>query len=148
MMETSVSFVKTEVVATMTAAPTSAAPLETLVALIATPIPPTRTPFSLTPFDRHDPEAIVRVYFDAWNRNDWATMNALAQRDITHGSVEYVRVLEIQDVSPSPHEPVYRVVFEIKGQGQEETKLIKWKYYLSWDAQGDAWYISNQCATQ
>jgi hypothetical protein len=62
---------------------------------------------------------------------------------MTYGPpVEYVRILEIKNVSPSPTEPVYTVVFEAKIAGQEARKLRQ-RFHLSWDAQGDTWYISN-----
>ena len=136
------SFVKTEIVETLTAIPTSTASPQPPTPVTPTLIPPTHTPFSTIPFDRHDPESVVRAYFDAWNRNDWATRDALARQKMTYGTVEYVHILEIKNVSPSPTEPIYTVVLEIKPEGYEVT-TIRQRFHLSWDAQGDTWYISN-----
>lgn len=146
MMETSMAMVRTEVVETLTAAPTSTPPF-----LPSTPsaIPPTETPYFPTPFDRHDPEAVLRAYFDAWNRNDWVARESLrpvSNVRVVPEQVDWIRVLEIETISSSPTEYVYSVVFEIqvKGQGiSMHNGRYAWKYYLTWDPNRDTWYISN-----
>ena len=100
MMETSMAMVKTEIVGTLTAGPTST---PTFSPAIPSHIPPTQTPA----YDRHDPEAVVRAWFEAWERKDGNMMDLLYGTN-TYGHYGFeatssIKLLEIQLVS-SPSE--------------------------------------------
>jgi hypothetical protein len=139
-METSMALVKTEIVGTLTAASTSTSTLSA-----PTPIPPTPTVVFPVTFDRHDPESVLRAYFDAWDRNDWAAMASL-ERERAPEPVDFVRILVIKEISSSSTEYVYEVGFEIQviGQGVSmHSGRYGWKYYLTWDPNRDTWFISN-----
>jgi hypothetical protein len=143
MMETSLAFAETEFVATLTAAPTSTS---TFSPATPSPIPSTQTPYFPTPFDRHDPEAVLRAYFDAWDRQDWVAKDSLEYQKRVPEPVDFVRVLEIQNISSSSTEYVFEVRFEIqvKAQGGSmHSGEYLWRYFLSWDPSRDTWYISN-----
>jgi hypothetical protein len=134
---------KTETAAVETQA---AIPTVTPTPITPTSIPPTQTPFFSIPFDRHDPEAVLRAYFDAWNRNDWTAKNSLLGQERAPEPVDSVRVIEIELISSSPTEFVYRVQFElrVKGEGVSmHSGKYGWKYYLTWDANRDSWLITN-----
>jgi hypothetical protein len=145
-METSMAMVGKEVVETLTAAPTSP---PAFLPSTPSPIPPTQTPYFPTPFDRHDPAAVLRAYFDAWNRNDWVARESLrpvSKVRVVPEQVDWIRILEVESISSSPTEYVYRVVFEIQVTGQGismHSGRYGWKYYLTWDPNRDTWYISN-----
>jgi hypothetical protein len=142
-METSMAIVKTEFVGTLTAAPTST---PTFSLATPSPIPPTPTLVFPVPFDRHDPEAVLRAYFDAWHRNDWLIKDALTYgRPTAPEPVEWLQVLEIKNISSSPTESTYSVWFEIKVKGQGvsmHSGKNLWKYFLIWDPNHDSWYIA------
>lgn len=132
---------------TVTSLPTSTSttePTDMASPLLATPIPPTQTPYFPVPFNHHDPEAVLRAYFDAWNRNDWKACESLGGR--CNEPVESVRILEIHGSCEYLTECIYSVLFEIKvvGKGVSmHTGQYPWSYYLTWDANRDTWYISN-----
>jgi hypothetical protein len=141
-METSMAMVKTEIVGTLTAAPTST---PTFSLATPSPIPPTQTPS----YDRHDPEAVVRAYFDAWEQEDGTLMNLLLGRESYAGnafeSTKSIKILEIQLVSsPSQGRLVYQVWYDVQytdpNKGSDKTQM---KFYLTWDVNRDAWIISN-----
>ncbi len=141
-METSMAMVKTEIVATLTAAPTNT---PTFSPLAPSPIPPTQTAYFPTPFDRHDPEAVLQAYFDAWDRQDWVAMASL-ERERAPEPVGFVRILEIKQISSSPTESVYSVRFEIQVKvqgGSMHSGEYLWTYYLTWDPNRDTWHITN-----
>ena len=143
-METAMSTVKTAVVETQIAAPTITPSPQLLILLMPTPIPPTQTPYFPVPFDSHDPEAVLRTYFDAWNRNDSNACQSLGGR--CGEPVEFVHILEIKLTSSSQTECVYSILFDIKVKGQGGSMHnghYLWNYYLTWDTNRDTWYISN-----
>jgi hypothetical protein len=141
-METSMAMVKTEIVETLTAASTST---PSFSPAIPTPIPPTQTPS----YDRHDPEAVVRAWFDAWERTDGNMMDLLNGTN-TYGNYGFeptdsITILEIQLLeSPSEAQRIYRVWFDVQytdpNKGSGKTQL---KFYLTWDVNRDAWIITN-----
>jgi hypothetical protein len=143
---TAIAIFKTEIAETLTAAPTS-----TPTFLWPTPssIPPTQTPYFPTPFDRHDPEAVLQAFFDAWNRNDWVARESLRPSSNIPKTydepVKYVRIVEMTNTSSSPTEYVYKVRFEIDmnctGCSMHDG-TYGWYFYFKWDPNRDAWYIS------
>jgi hypothetical protein len=141
-METSMALVKTEIVGTLTAAPTSTPSFSPAT---PSPIPPTPTVVFPIPLDRRDPEAVLRAYFEAWDRNDWVIQNALTYgRPTAPEPVEWLDVLEIKHISSSPTECEFSVWFEIqvKGQGVSmHSAKYFWRYHLIWDPNHDSWYI-------
>jgi hypothetical protein len=141
-METSMAMVKTEIVGTLTAVPTS-----TLTFLLptASPIPPTQTPA----YDRHDPEAVVRAWFDAWERHDGNLADLLygtgSYGNYGFESVSSIKILEIQLISsPSAAERVYRVWFDVQYTDPlKKSGKTQLRFYLTWDVNRDAWIITN-----
>lgn len=124
-------------------------PTVTPTLITPTSIPPTPTPFFSVPFDRHDPESVIRAFFDAWERKD---ANALAsilmykRGDTVFEPTDSIKIQEIKLVSSSPTERVYKVIFEVKIKGEGITMhsgKYGWKYYLTWDANRDSWLITN-----
>ena len=145
-METSMSFVKTEIVETLTAIPTSTASPQPPTPVTPTLIPPTPTVIFPVSLDRHDPEAVLRAYFDAWTRNDWVIKNALTfGQAITPEPVDSLEILEFKSISSSPTEYVYSVWFEIQVKGQgislHSGKYFR-KYHLIWVPDHDSWYVT------
>ena len=141
-METSMSMVRTEVVATLTAAPTST---PTFSPVTPSLIPPTQTPS----YDRHDPEVVLRAWFDALEQKD-AEMMDLLHGTNTHGayafeSTKSIEILEIQLISSSSAaERVYRVWFDIQYTDPlKKSGKTQLTFYLTWDANRDAWIITN-----
>lgn len=81
------------------------------------PIPSTQTPFLPILVDRHDPEAVLRAYFDAWGQSNWLALASFMDEKygrIVGNPVDSVRILEIQLISSSPTDYVYSVLFDIK----------------------------------
>src|SRR5262245_20644701 len=141
-VETSMVVVQTIIAETMTAVPTGTA---TFSPPVPSPIPSPQPPYFATPVDLHDPEAVLRAYFEAWDRQDWDAM-AYLERDRAPEPVEFVRILELKKISSSPTKYVYEVRFEIqvKGQGVSmHTGQYLWTYFLTWVPNRDMWYISN-----
>ena len=141
-METSMAMIRTEIVATLTAAPTST---PTFSPATPSPIPPTQTPT----YNRHDPEAVVRAWFDAWEQHDGNMVDLLYGTN-TYGnygfdSISSIKILEIQLVSsPSAAERVYRVRYDVQytdpSKASGETQLM---FHLTWRVERDAWIITN-----
>ncbi len=100
--------------------------------------------------DRHDPEAVLRAYFAAWQRGDWSAQASFMDdkyAGMNPEPVESIRVLEIVPLpAPSSNERLYRVVFDIqvKGQGVSmRSGRYDWSYYLTWEAGRGSWLITN-----
>ena len=99
--------------------------------------------------DRHDPEAVLRAYFEAWGRGDWATEASFMDEKyagMVPEPVDSIRILEIYALNISPTWRAYQVTFEIKVKGEGvsmQSGQYNWNYYLSWDAQRGSWLISN-----
>ena len=140
-METSMAFVKTEIVETLTAASTST---PTFSLPTPSPIPATQIPYFSTPLDRHNPEAVLRAYFDAWDRQDWTAKDSLESHQRAPEPVGFVNILEIKKISSSPTECIYKVRFDIEVKvqgGSMHSGQYLWTYYLTWDPNRDTWYI-------
>ncbi len=99
--------------------------------------------------DRHDPESVLRAYFEAWGRGDWsaeASFMTEKYAGMAPEPVNSIRILEINALNASPTERGYQVLFEIrvKGEGVSmHSGQYNWNYSLSWDAQRGSWLISN-----
>jgi len=99
--------------------------------------------------NRHDPESVVRAYFEAWGRNDWATEASFMDEKyagMAAEPVDSIRILELHALNTAPTERTYQVIFEIKVKGEGvsiQSGQYNWNYYLSWDAQRGTWLISN-----
>jgi hypothetical protein len=142
LMETSMAMVKTEIVGTLTAAPTRT---PTFSPAISTPFPPTQAPS----YDRHDPEAVVRAWFEAWKRHDGNMVDLLYGTN-TYGNygfeaVSSITILEIQLLeNPSEAQRIYRVWYNVQySDPNKEGGKTQIKFYLTWDVNRDAWIITN-----
>lgn len=100
--------------------------------------------------DRHNPESVLRAYFDAWNRSDWSAQQSFMDdkyAQMIPEPVTSLRILKLQSISPSSlAQHSYQVIFEItvKGQGVSmQSGQYNWSYYLTRDAKRDSWLISN-----
>ena len=100
--------------------------------------------------DRHNPESVLRAYFDAWERSDWSDQASFMDEKYAHmmpEPVDSIRILEIQSIpSSSLTERTYYVKFEIKVKGQGvsmQSGQYDWSYYLTWDAKRGSWLITN-----
>lgn len=104
----------------------------------------------LPPVDRHDPQAVLRAYFAAWEQGNWSAQASFMDDKYAGMVPEPVASLHILQLVPlseaSSGERLYRVVFEIqvKGRGVSmRTGRYDWTYHLSWDAGRDSWLITN-----
>ena len=99
--------------------------------------------------DMRNPEAVIRGYFDAWKRGDWAGQDSLMvklYRGMVPEPVESLRVLELRLINNSTLRCLYYVAFEIKVKGHGvsmESGRYDWSYELKWDESRKAWLISN-----
>jgi hypothetical protein len=100
--------------------------------------------------DRHNPESVLRAYFDAWQRSDWSTQASLMDKKYAQMAPEpldSIRILEIQPLSVSSStERTYHVLFEIKVKGQGvsmQSGRCDWSYTLTWDPRRASWLITN-----
>ncbi len=100
--------------------------------------------------DRHNPESVLRAYFDAWERSDWSVQASLMDEkyaQMVPEPVDSIRILEIQPISSSSlTERACHVIFEIKVKGQGvsmQSGQYDWSYYLTWDAKRGSWLITN-----
>jgi hypothetical protein len=148
-METGMFTVKTAVVETQVAISTTTPSPQPPTPIPPTSVSPTQTPFFPGSVDHHDPESVLRAYFDAWERSDWSAKQSLMDdryAGMVPEPVDSIRILEIQRVSSSPTKCVYSVLFDIqvKGQGVSmHSGQVHWNYYLTWYADRDSWLISN-----
>ena len=101
-------------------------------------------------FDSTDPESVLRAYFRAWEKGDWALQTSLMDEKYAHMTPEpanSIHILEIKAIpSSSSSERAYQVVFDIqvKGEGVSmQTGQYDWTYYLSWDKKRNSWLITN-----
>jgi hypothetical protein len=99
--------------------------------------------------DRHDPESVVREYFEAWGRGDWSAEASFMDEKyagMAPEPVDSIRILELRALNTASTERTYQVIFEIKVKGEGvsmQSGQYNWNYYLSWDAQRATWLISN-----
>ncbi len=100
--------------------------------------------------DRHDPEAVLRAYFAAWQRGDWSAQASFMDDNYAGMDPEPLESLYLVEIvplpAPSSNERLYRVVFDIrvKGQGVSmRSGRYDWSYYLAWDAGRGSWLITN-----
>jgi hypothetical protein len=144
----------TDVIATIivTVKPTStetslATPTTTLNAMpLPTPFPPTQIPFFTFAVDRHDPESVIRAYFDAWERSDSSAMASVLSskfgQNFMFEPLESMEILEIELTSDSsPTERIYSVLYDAQWKDQPDTNPIRWRFRLTWDANRDSWII-------
>ena len=98
--------------------------------------------------DRHDPDSVLRAYFEAWGRGDWAAEASFMDEKyagMAPEPVDSIRILEISALNTSSTWRAYQVLFEIKVKGQGvsmQSGQYNWNYYLTWDAQRASWLIS------
>ena len=109
--------------------------------------------------DRQKPEAVLRAYFNAWNRNDLLLQKSFMTTNyvgLAREPVDSVRVLSIRLLdaktsrlwsSGSPDATrAYIVVFDYKPTGRGfsmDGGRYTWTYTLTWDASRNSWLISN-----
>src|SRR2546426_8275682 len=109
--------------------------------------------------DRHNPEAVLGAYFNAWNRNDLPLQKSFMTTNYTglaREPVDSVRVLSIKLLDAktarlwstgSPEATrVYIVVFDYKPTRRGFSMAggrFNWSYNLTWDANRNLWLISN-----
>jgi hypothetical protein len=99
---------------------------------------------------RNDPEAVLRAYFDAWRRNDWATLESLNLQhypNTIYAPAASLRLLSVERVpGGSSSRVVYAVSFEFTPKGDVVSMAdgrYDWTYELTWDAARHSWLISN-----
>jgi hypothetical protein len=100
--------------------------------------------------DRHNPESVLRAYFEAWTRGDWSNQASFMDEkyaQMVPEPVDSIRIIQIQPIANSSlTERTYQVVFEIKVKGQGvsmQSGRYDWSYYLTWQAQRGEWLITN-----
>ena len=110
----------------------------------------TNTTKAAVTVDRHNPESVLRAYFDAWERSDWADQVSFMDEkyaQMVPEPVDSIRIIEIQSIANSSStDRTYHVAFEIKVKGQEvsmQSGRYDWSYYLIWDAKRGSWLITN-----
>ncbi len=126
-------------------------PTSTLTATLfppASPFPPTQVPSFTFPVDRHDPESVIRAYFDALLRSDSSALASVLSSKFGQNFIfepaESIEILEIELISDlSPTERVYSVLYDVQWQNREDTNPTRWKFHLTWDANRDSWIITN-----
>jgi hypothetical protein len=109
-----------------------------------------RTTGGQSAVDRHQPEAVLHAYFDAWARNDIDAQKSFMTGNyagLVREPVTSLRVLSVtSNDGGSPNTRVYSVDFEIKLDGHGismDDGRYRWTYTLTWDAARDSWLISN-----
>jgi len=146
-METAVALAWTEVAETQASAPTAtpSPPLPTPIS--STPIPPTQIPFFTFSVDRHDPESVIRAYFDAWVRSDSSAMASVLSHNNGYFIFEpmnSISILEIKLISDSSsRERIYSVLYDVQWKVQEGSGKIRWSFTLEWNANRDSWLIDH-----
>ena len=99
--------------------------------------------------DRHDPESVLRAYFEAWGQGDWSAEASFMDEKyagMAPEPVDSIRILELRALNTATTERTYQVIFEIKVKGEGvsmQSGQYNWNYYLSWDAQRGTWLISD-----
>lgn len=111
--------------------------------------------------DRHNPEAVVRAYFAAWNRNDISAQKSFMVSSYANANwymepVDTVTVVSVQlldekiarlwSEGDAKTTRVYLIVFDYKPRGRGlsmERGRYTWTYVLTWDAGRDSWLVSN-----
>ena len=100
--------------------------------------------------DRHDPESVLRAYFEAWVRSDWSNQASFMDEkyaQMVPEPVDSLRIIQIQPIANSSlTESTYQVTFDIKVKGQGvsmQSGRYDWSYTLTWEAQRGAWLITN-----
>ena len=99
--------------------------------------------------DRHDPESVLRAYFEAWGQGDWSAEASFMDEKyagMAPEPVDSIRILEIRALNSTSTGRAYQVSFEIKVKGQGvsmHSGKYDWDYYLSWDKARASWLISN-----
>ena len=142
------------VTAIVTVKPTQTALAISMAMLTAMPFPtstfyPTlEIPFFTFPVDRHDPESVLRAYFDAWERSDSLAMASVLSsrygRSFMFEPMESMQILEIELISDaSPTEQIYSVLYDVQWKAREDTNPTLWSFHLTWDANRDSWIITN-----
>jgi hypothetical protein len=112
----------------------------------STPFPPTQVPFFTFQVDRHDPESVIRAYFDAWERSDSSAMASVLSskfgQNFMFEPLESLEILEIELTSDSsPTEQIYSVLYDAQWKDQPDTNPTRWRFRLTWDANRDSWII-------
>jgi len=142
------------VTAILTAKPTQtvlAIPTATLTAApfaTATFYPTLEVPFFTFPVDRHDPESVIRAYFDAWERSDSLALAAVLSnkygRSFMFEPMYSLEILEIKLLSDlSSTERIYSILYDVQWTNREDTNPTRWSFHLTWDAVRDSWIITN-----
>ena len=110
------------------------------------PFPPTQVPFFTFPVDRHDPESVIRAYFDAWKRSDSSAMASVLSskfgQNFIFEPLDSMEILEVELISDSsPTEQIYSVLYDAQWKNQPDTNPTRWRFRLTWDANRDSWII-------
>ncbi len=100
--------------------------------------------------DRHNPESVLRAYFDAWARSDWVFQASLMDEKygmMQNEPVDSIRIVELQSIPDVlKEERAYCVVFniQVKGDGVSmQSGQTTWIYYLTWEPKRNSWIITN-----
>jgi hypothetical protein len=111
--------------------------------------------------NRREPDAVLRAYFAAWNRNDTAAQKSFMTARYAGVNwypepVESVRVVSTKlldektarlwSTAAPESRRVYLVVFDYNPRGRGfsmERGRYTWTYVLTWSAQRRSWLVSN-----
>jgi len=114
----------------------------------ATFYPTLEVAFFTFPVDRHDPESVIRAYFDAWERSDSLALASVLSskygRSFMFEPMDSLEILEIKLLSDlSSTERIYSVLYDVQWTNREDTNPTRWSFHLTWDATRDSWIITN-----
>jgi hypothetical protein len=113
---------------------------------------PLQTSNSSPAINRHQPEQVLRAYFDAWAHNDDAGQKSFltskwADVEFYPEPVESLHLVLMKPVDGASATTCdFDVSFEIKFQGRGfsmESGAYTWRYYLTWDATRESWLVAD-----
>jgi cell division protein FtsX len=99
--------------------------------------------------DRHDPEAVLRACFSAWQKGKWEEEALYMSSTFSNMVPEPAKSLQIVDLKRlerSSSHCLYSVSFDFAPFGDPvsmEAGRYNWTYELNWDSQRESWIITN-----
>ena len=99
--------------------------------------------------DRHDPEAVLRAYFSAWEKGKLEEvrlyMSAMFSNMVPEPA-KSLQTVDLKQLESSSSHCVYAVTFDFVPFGTPvsmESGRYTWTYDLNWDSQRQSWIITN-----